>query len=742
MVKWGIEGFLTADDLALIINRSLEEQMSENPYAENIKDAIRKRARAKLLEKLAEATTAQKKKARDKLNLLTNKSEFDRTIARAKIERWGSSSSEEDTSSIHSSIRDGQSKRNKERTNAARSQRLDIRNINRGHPNRPDSRGNQAPQNPTSMETPNKHDSSSFETPKQRPNEQTPPGPNRGKDTKKGAGSMFPADLSKVSTASTASSSSQYNPINAVPTGTPEAAHVFRQVVIDMQEEKEEHEEDSEARRNTELFARTGDSSMSGMTIGGVAVAASMLNGVRTNCGPAAAKSRGLVAGAIGIGLGAVANQIGKALGSKGNDGKDEGGDGDKNDAYKTRSRRARGPPAQDDAGEDIEPANNEGALDHEADLENGGMPAVQAAVQAPQPQGWSDWVGANMGHMLAGTVASAGVGYGATTYANAPASASSSNPPVATSDAPAPPRPPNAPAPPMPPNAPGPPGVDQNNPMYPRNPTDMQSAQRDGMRSMGGRNPRRQYTAIDEEQQVTGKGSTDKDRNPTWNEEEGDQMLNNFKRDESRATLRPRFGIAAAKDIIPSAREQLRSDLEFDLFSVVKPGYGEGVDNKQFLYQKAHEDYVRFAGPFFSPGVWLGPLNSQQPLPWQWQTVKSQSDINNYNARIIDRRGKAASVIHSHGEGSANVFGRDIPEVASSVSSSGLPRDNRSPFEPVIQNKHPWTPDLDPAGYLLGRRGFKRTFSALRDPDAHEIQVDNGGPHLRKRRSLEVILP
>jgi hypothetical protein len=75
-------------------------------------------------------------------------------------------------------------------------------------------------------------------------------------------------------------------------------------------------------------------------------------------------------------------------------------------------------------------------------------------------------------------------------------------------------------------------------------------------------------------------------------------------------------------------------------------------------------------------------------------------------------------------------------------VSSSGLPRDARSPFEPVIQNKAEWTPTVDPAGYLLGARGWKRPFSALRSPQEHETQRDNGGPHLRKRRALEVILP
>ena len=86
--------------------------------------------------------------------------------------------------------------------------------------------------------------------------------------------------------------------------------------------------------------------------------------------------------------------------------------------------------------------------------------------------------------------------------------------------------------------------------------------------------------------------------------------------------------------------------------------------------------------------------------------------------------------------------FGRDVSEMPTSISSSGLKRKAMSPFEPVIQNKHSWTPDLDPAGYGLNKRGFKRLFSAWRDPDVKETQRDNGGPHLKPRRALEEIIP
>jgi hypothetical protein len=211
---------------------------------------------------------------------------------------------------------------------------------------------------------------------------------------------------------------------------------------------------------------------------------------------------------------------------------------------------------------------------------------------------------------------------------------------------------------------------------------------------------------------------------------------------DYAKPTLRPQFGQIGVSDAVPHPKAQMASDIEFDMFSVVPPGYGEGVDNKMYLYEKAHEDRIRFAPPFYSPGVWLGPLNTQQTMPWQWQTVKHQKDIDGYKNRVSRRIMDGTNYVRSLGESSSGAIGRDVPEYTTNISSSGLRRDRRSPFEPTIHNMHPWTPDVDPPGYALNRRGMKRLFSPWRDPDVRETQPDNGGPTLRKRRALEVIIP
>jgi hypothetical protein len=210
---------------------------------------------------------------------------------------------------------------------------------------------------------------------------------------------------------------------------------------------------------------------------------------------------------------------------------------------------------------------------------------------------------------------------------------------------------------------------------------------------------------------------------------------------DEARPTLRPQYGIAGGASVVPTSIEQIRSDIEFDLFNLVQPGHGEGSDNKLFLYQEAWKKFIRFVDPTYSPNNWLGPSNYQHPLPWQWQNVKDSSDVTKYLEKIMKHTKENRQLLEKMGESSVHAFGRDIPEVAESRSSSGLLRDKRSVFEPIIHNKDPWTPALSPPGKDLDRRGFKRLYSAWRDPDAREVQQHNGGPTLRKRRALEVIL-
>jgi hypothetical protein len=212
---------------------------------------------------------------------------------------------------------------------------------------------------------------------------------------------------------------------------------------------------------------------------------------------------------------------------------------------------------------------------------------------------------------------------------------------------------------------------------------------------------------------------------------------------DRATDALRPRYGLVGPRDVIPSPIDQLRSDIAFDMFSFVQPGFGEGSDNKLFQYQQNTENNIQGMGRSFLPRPDDGRLNYQHPMPFQWQSVQDVTRSAKLLQNEEDLVPLVNALVRKLGEGSTGVLGRDVCEAPLSVSSQGLPRDMRSVFEPVIQNADSMQPTLDPAGYLLGRRGWRRDFSPWREPQVREIQPPmNRGPHLNKRRSLEVILP
>ena len=232
------------------------------------------------------------------------------------------------------------------------------------------------------------------------------------------------------------------------------------------------------------------------------------------------------------------------------------------------------------------------------------------------------------------------------------------------------------------------------------------------------------------------------KETQVSHNKEGGDVLAKGSESiDHSQATLRPRYGLAGQEDVIPTGRDQLASDLRFDLFSVVQPGFGEGRNNKVYNEEKFRENYVLPTGGFYAPNSWLGPLNTQHPLPWQWQHIKSNTKIDHYNALVQSRKRKGYRATLTVGEGSTQVLGRDYPELRSDVSSSGLARDKRSMFEPSILTQDRMRPVIDPAGVALNQRGFRRDFETWREPLMSEQAWDEGGPTLKKRRALEVVL-
>ena len=213
----------------------------------------------------------------------------------------------------------------------------------------------------------------------------------------------------------------------------------------------------------------------------------------------------------------------------------------------------------------------------------------------------------------------------------------------------------------------------------------------------------------------------------------------------EAEATLRPQFPLdPLANQVVPTADKQIASDVLFDMFSVVQPGFGQGTDNKLVYENQSRENSVRFKDPMFLPrfehgNADIGAAQHIHPLPWQFQPNGNASQIISHLHRLENKMSKMKRMIKT---ASVGVDTKTLPGTMNTYSSSkGLPRKNKNMLEPVINNRQPWQPVADPAGKDLKKRGFRQMHSVWSNPFQPELDPMNSGPTLSKRRALDVIL-
>jgi hypothetical protein len=193
---------------------------------------------------------------------------------------------------------------------------------------------------------------------------------------------------------------------------------------------------------------------------------------------------------------------------------------------------------------------------------------------------------------------------------------------------------------------------------------------------------------------------------------------------------------------VIPRGLDQIRSDIEFDMFSVVRPGFGLGADNKMFAFENIRDKEIIGKGPLFLPRAYDGPTGGVNTVPVCLQNVVPTT-VYEKNAKINKLLVSAAADTRQNtGKGSLNVLGDDYGQLTG-LSDRGLNRPAESYLEPVIRIDSRWQrPKLEP-GYLSSKRQFRRLFDCLRYPEHVEPHMFmNGGPTMKKARSaLEVLL-
>ena len=205
--------------------------------------------------------------------------------------------------------------------------------------------------------------------------------------------------------------------------------------------------------------------------------------------------------------------------------------------------------------------------------------------------------------------------------------------------------------------------------------------------------------------------------------------------------TLRAQYGMESAGKVIPSTQDQLTSDIRFDLFDTVNPGYGEGSDNKLFLMQEGRDEKIIYSKPMFEPGSYIGPIAGVTVPPWQLQRVMPADKMKDYGESRQGKLKMIQNTVMSYGKRSTNLLGDDVG-YPFSHSACELKRNSRSPFEPVIRTDMNWEHVKDPVGHELNKKRFRLETDAQRYPRHLDSRVNGmGGPVLKKRRGLEVIL-
>lgn len=222
--------------------------------------------------------------------------------------------------------------------------------------------------------------------------------------------------------------------------------------------------------------------------------------------------------------------------------------------------------------------------------------------------------------------------------------------------------------------------------------------------------------------------------------DEKGDFFNDVQTTDTSKGTLRPRFGMEKASNVIPSAEDQILSDLRFDMFDTVNAGFGEGDDNKLFLMQTNRDAKIVNLDPMFTPGEYIGPEAGVGVTSWKLQRTIPTEKMAEYEMQVRNQISDIRGLISVGRDETTNVLGDDIG-FDRPYSSKGLKRTRGSIFAPIVSNEMEFSRVKMPTGAELNGYDFRRMTDAMRYP-RHLASNTNGmgGPTLNKRRSLAII--
>lgn len=197
--------------------------------------------------------------------------------------------------------------------------------------------------------------------------------------------------------------------------------------------------------------------------------------------------------------------------------------------------------------------------------------------------------------------------------------------------------------------------------------------------------------------------------------------------------TIRPEYIIPGENDMAMSAYEQLRGDIEFDLFSVVKEGHGLGATNTLYLDNKKNEWGVRFKPKLYEPRAWIGPEHGVVPSRKEVQAVMTPETIQEGPKRARRLLSDQINYVRTLPGGASSGF---LPDDNNrQKSSTGLGTNKPSPLLAHIDTHYYWQRQYDPAGVHMQNRKFRKLYDPLRQPQKNSVSQSGLVQHNQRTR-------
>lgn len=221
---------------------------------------------------------------------------------------------------------------------------------------------------------------------------------------------------------------------------------------------------------------------------------------------------------------------------------------------------------------------------------------------------------------------------------------------------------------------------------------------------------------------QVSGQKRAKTDKDP---EERERTLLDDFTEGRVGAnytlpSLRPEYIIPGEDAVAMSAYEQLRGDIEFDLFSVVKDGFGLGATNQLHIDNQRREQYVRYKEKMFRPRAHDGPEMGMHPSRSEVHPTMSNREMARPKKKLKRLLAAAQQYVRAlPGAASAQFLPDDNNSL---MSSTGLGTRKPSPLVPHIDTHYYWQRQYDPAGIHMRNRQFRNQIDPLRHPQKASV--------------------